>query len=318
MGEASNRSTPGSRSVTNPGSALLELAAASQREFVMCAPFAKEHVVTKVLSAVPAGVRVWLFTRWRPEEVAVGVSDTQVLSVVRSRGGVVYLYDQLHAKYYRNEQDVLLGSANLTATALGWNQNPNLELLVTSTQDAIETVEHILYKNCMVATDQLAREVDEIAALLPSVVRDVPAVRDAGRPDIWIPSLRMPSDLYTAYRYGSSSLAARSGEAAAEDLSVLDLPPGLDRGQFEALVAHRLRNMPVFAHIEDFLSEPRRFGEMRQLLARIARIDRKLAEESWQTTMRWMFEFLPQRYQCSTFRHSEVVSLTTSRVSCKQ
>lgn len=298
--------------MTNPGSALMELAAASQREFVMCAPFAKEHVVAKVLSVVPAGVRVWLFTRWRPDEVAAGVSDTQVLSVVRSRGGDVYLYDRLHAKYYRNEHGVLLGSANLTGTALGWNRNPNLELLVTSTYDAIDAVERILHESCTVATYQLAREVDEIAALLPAVARDVPAVKHAGEPDIWIPSLRMPSDLYRAYQYGAGSLAARSGGAAAEDLSVLDLPPGLDREQFETLVAHRLRNQPVFISIENHLSEPRRFGEMRQLLSRIAGIDRKEAEESWQTTMRWMFEFLPQRYQRSTFRHSEVISLTTS------
>src|SRR6478752_6932644 len=116
--------------MTTPGMALMELAAASRREFVMCAPFAKESVVSKVLSAVPKGVRIQLFTRWRPDEVAAGVSDTRVLSVVRSRGGAVYLYDRLHAKYYRNENDALIGSANLTATALGWGSNPNLELLV--------------------------------------------------------------------------------------------------------------------------------------------------------------------------------------------
>src|ERR1700758_8643 len=103
------------------GDALMDLAASSRCEFVMCAPFAKQAVVSRVMSVVPNDVEVALYTRWRPEEVAAGVSDTQGLPILRSRGGVVYLHDRLHAKFYRNESQVLLGSANLTATALGWS-----------------------------------------------------------------------------------------------------------------------------------------------------------------------------------------------------
>src|SRR5690348_14297285 len=91
------------RTMTELGDVLMELAASSREEFVMCAPFAKEAVVERVMSAVPVDVRVVLYTRWRPEEVAAGVSDTQVLQVLRSRGGPVYLHNRLHAKFYRNE-----------------------------------------------------------------------------------------------------------------------------------------------------------------------------------------------------------------------
>lgn len=299
--------------MTNLGSALVELAASSRREFIMCAPFAKERVVSEVLAAVPGGVQIRLFTRWRPDEVAAGVSDTEVLDVVRSRGGAVFLYDRLHAKYYRNEADVLIGSANLTATALGWSQNPNLELLVTSSQQEIDGVERLLIEESTEATDELAREVEAIAALLPSVVEDVAAAETVETAPIWIPTLRMPSDLYTAYRYGTGSLASRSGDAAAADLSVLDLPPGLDREQFYALVSHRLRSYPLFVHIDRFLDMQRRFGEMRQLLSRIAGLNRTRAEESWQTVLRWMSEFLPERYTHTIYRYSEVISLREAK-----
>lgn len=292
----------------------MELAAASRREFVMCAPFAKEGVVSEVLSAVPEGVRIQLFTRWRPDEVAAGVSDTQVLPAVRSRGGVVYLYDRLHAKYYRNEHDALIGSANLTATALGWRPNSNLELLVASTDSDIEVVERILGVESVLATEEIAREVDSLAALLPVFAPSAEVVKRAASPGLWIPRLRIPSDLYTAYRDGALALASRSGEAAAEDLSVLELPPGLDRAQFDALVGHRLRNQSLFRQIDHFLSAPRRFGEMRRYVRRILGCDQDQAEESWQTTMRWMFEFMPDRYLRNTFRHSEVVSLAMNEV----
>lgn len=68
------------------GDAVLDLAASSRREFVMCAPFAKAAVVREVLAAIPEGVQIALYTRWRPDEVAAGVSDTEVLPAVRGRG----------------------------------------------------------------------------------------------------------------------------------------------------------------------------------------------------------------------------------------
>jgi hypothetical protein len=280
----------------------------------MCAPFAKQRVVTEVLSVVPDGVKILLFTRWRPDEVAAGVSDTEVLSVIRSRGGAVYLHDRLHAKYYRNESGALLGSANLTATALGWVPISNLELLVASSDGAINSIEECLKSESVVATDEIAQEVEEIAQLLP-MRAEIPQTVASPEPtnNTWVPSLRMPSDLFTAYGRGTTSLASRSAAAAAADLSILDLPTGLNRAQFEILVGHRLRNQPLFRAIDEFLGEPRRFGEVRQLMGHIMGFDRDQAEESWQTTMRWMFEFLPERYSRQTFGYSEVVSLATTK-----
>lgn len=291
----------------------MELAAESRREFVMCAPFAKECVVSQVLSAVPDDVSIRLFTRWRPDEVAAGVSDTGVLGAVRSRGGAVLLHDRLHAKYYRHENGALIGSANLTATALGWSRNPNLELLIRSRDPEISPLEEYLSAHSIVATDEIAREVDAIAAMLPSVEVDEVIERGAD-PGIWIPALRMPSDLFAAYDGGPSSLATRSAGAAAADLQVLDLPVGLRRDQFYSLVGHRLSSQPVFAKIDEYLTQPRRFGEMRGMLSRGVGLDRDQAEQSWQTLVRWMLEFLPTRYAHSTFRHSEVVSRVSTKL----
>ncbi|MBP1819270.1 hypothetical protein [Mycobacterium sp. OAE908] len=293
---------------------LLELAAASRCELVLCAPFAKAAVVSDVLSAVPAGVRIVLFTRWRPDEVAAGVSDTQVLAVVRKSGGIVYLHDRLHAKFYRNESTALIGSANLTATALGWTHSPNLELLVASSDNDIDLMERELTENGTVATDEIAEEVDAIAELLPAGVKIAELSIPLTDSVCWIPQLRMPSDLFAAYEYGTLSLASRSADAAAADLSVLQLPPGLNRQQFDALVGHRLRSQPLIAQIDDFLSMPRRFGEMRELLSRVTGRDRDQAEQSWQTILRWLLEFLPERYSHNMFRHSEVVSLATTEM----
>lgn len=39
------------------------------------------------------------------------------------------LHPSLHAKFYRIDDVVLIGSANLTSSAMGWSQQPNLEIL---------------------------------------------------------------------------------------------------------------------------------------------------------------------------------------------
>ncbi|VEG45359.1 Uncharacterised protein [Mycolicibacterium flavescens] len=291
-----------------PGDRLLGLAASSRSEFVMCAPFAKQSVVAKLLSVLPVGVEPVLYTRWRPEEVAAGVSDTEVLKVMRSRGGTVHLHDRLHAKYFRNDTSLLIGSANLTGAALGWAPNPNLELLVESRDGDVRELERLLEFECTYATDEIASEIERIAQLLPAPVELVEIPTSAATEMSWIPSLRIPSDLYIAYSRGPSSLASRSAASAASDLAALDLPLGLDESQFRTLVGYRLQSQPLFRSIDDFLHESRRFGEMREMISRLTGLDRGGAEEVWQTVMRWMLEFLPDRYTCDVYRRSEVMS----------
>lgn len=294
------------------GEKLVDLAASTEHEFVMCAPFAKKAVVDRVLASLRADVKVSLFTRWRPEEIAAGVSDTGVLPSVRSREGRVYLHDHLHAKYYRNENHLLLGSANLTATALGWTPTPNIELLVEAGLDAVGEVERYLLTESVQATDAIAREVEDIAKLFPKAIPPLNTGPDPNtRVDVWVPNLRVPSDLYSAYSNGLDRMTTRSAAAAAVDLAVLDLPPGLDGQQFRTLVGHRLRSQALFRDIDQHLERPRRFGDVRRKLSELTGYERDRADEAWQTMMRWMLEFLPERYARDATRHSEVMRRIT-------
>ena len=113
------------------GTRFLAMCASVERELVLCAPFIKTGVIIRALEAVPTPTTIEVFTRWRPDEVAAGVCDTAILSLVEDRGGTVHLCDRLHAKYVRADAEAWVGSANLTAAALGWSATPNLELMLT-------------------------------------------------------------------------------------------------------------------------------------------------------------------------------------------
>src|SRR5438477_11317897 len=102
------------------GDQLLQACGNARSRLTLCAPFVKASVFRRVLDVTPDSVVIELFTRWRPDEVAAGVSDTAVLALLEKRGGSVMLCDRLHAKFVRFDDRTLLGSANLPATALGW------------------------------------------------------------------------------------------------------------------------------------------------------------------------------------------------------
>jgi hypothetical protein len=294
------------------GEHLLGVVAEARREVVLCAPFAKTGVIARVLTSMDASASLKVITRWRPEEVAAGVSDTGILALVEQRGGSVLLCDRLHAKYVRSDDRVLIGSANLTATALGWTSAPNLELLVEVLSDTPEVLEleQVLGREAIPATAELAHEVARAAALLPQTQPELETVAESDRvasAATWYPRLREPGDLFLAYSTGADRLSRASAAAATHDLAALQLPAGLQQPAFLALVESRLLQSPVVQALDDVLLEPRRFGFVRDTLAERLDLARDEADFAWQTLMRWLLEFLPQRYERRVTNWSEVV-----------
>lgn len=290
------------------GARVLELARSARRELVLCAPFVKAGVLQKILGEVDRSTVVTLFTRWRPEEVAAGVSDTDVLPLVREHGGDVWLHDRLHAKFYRSESQALMGSANLTGAALGWSPTANLELLLNVDTNSFATLEERLRQESTEATEDLAREMDDIAEHLAFLVHERPQIITEAQPGwVWVPLLRQPQDLYVAYSHGFERLAVNSAAAARQDLAALECPAGLGRGQFYRVVSARLRQQPIVHYVDDYLVAPRRFGEVAEFLGAKLSLEREEAQLVWQTLMRWLLEFLPNQYGLQVPNWSEVM-----------
>lgn len=294
------------------GEHLLDVVRATREELVLCAPFAKLGVLSRLLAAVGPDVRITLITRWRPEEVAAGVSDTSVLPAVQERGGKVLLCHRLHAKYVRSDERVLIGSANLTATALGWTATPNLELLTEVPRDTqqIRELEDRLTMEVVEATADLAAEIEEAAALLPRTVPEIQLAdvdQEGGLMTAWYPALRAPRDLYVAYSSGIDRLTSASARAAATDLAALELPSGLDEPAFEAVVRSRLLQSPLVQTIDELLKTSQRFGAVRAVIQERLELTREEADFAWQTLMRWLLEFFPERYDRRVGNWSEVL-----------
>lgn len=124
----------------------------------------------------------------------------------------------------------------------------------------------------------------------------------------WLPTLRNPEDLYFAYTNEYDKLTNIAYQNAIIDLSVFDLPQNLNKTLFNLYISIQLLEKPIIQEIDDFVTTPRRFGEVCDYLNKIKgeEIDYINIKIQWQTLMRWFLYFLPSRYGLSVPNYSEI------------
>lgn len=199
------------------GDRLRQFLTPEDGEVLLVAPFVKAAVVAALLAAVPDAVPVRCVTRWRAEEVLTGVSDLEVADVVAARPGTrLLLLPDLHAKLYIRGDRCLVGSANLTQTALGWSSRSNAELLVEVDRSDPDV---------MVFEDVLREAVPADESRRADVAAAVEALKAAG----WTPPLRDSTshaggDLYEIPPWGGD--AERPADNAANGWTAAGGGPG--------------------------------------------------------------------------------------------
>lgn len=315
-----------------PGNVLLEAAESCEVDALLVAPFVKVGAVRALFERLESRVPVRCVTRWRLEELATGVSDLEVWSLFSGREHCqLLLVDDLHAKYFRFDRRVYVGSANLTLKGLGWAVQSNLEAMVSvdfgelgvepfekAVLSGAVQVDQAMYEEFRSALElfaldrvplapEAADELSRLEAPVGESENGFPREGGLAPGDIWLPVCRSPEYVYEAYAHREPLLSVSAKQAALLDLAHLKVPTGLSERQFRLVVRGRLLASVLLRKIDDFLIVPRRFGEMRRWIAGQAAVtDPTLA---WQTAMRWLLYFLPDRYSVDVANYSEVIRL---------
>lgn len=304
------------------GLRLENLVRHAQQELVLVAPFIKAVPFRRLLALAADSIPVTVVTRWKPEEVALGVSDLEIWETVKERASTeLRLCSALHAKYYRADQSCLVGSSNLTARALGWASSSNTELLlpIPAANEHIVGFESQLLESSSPVDDSVVDFIRDAAAQLqisrpsPSSAEELAeeaSATPACRAGDWVPLLRHPEELYSFYEGDCDSMTGPARAAAATDLTALDVPRGLSGAQFGGDVGAQMLQSAVVAAVDAYLVESQRFGAVADFLfdqlnkRGVAPTDRDAA---WQTLMRWLLFFLPGRYVHSVPHYSEIM-----------
>lgn len=281
------------------GDRLLKHLASAKRDALICAPFIKAGVLTKLLLAIPADISVRVVTRWHAKEVAAGVSDLETFDIVSRRARTsLFLLDRLHAKIYLADGAGLVGSANLTGAALGWSDTPNVEFL--SFVDGESEDLHFCLAQLEAARPASADERDRIleeSQRFPSLELADDATTTAPA-RLWLPRLGAPSRLYQAYapelrdRLSTSVLSA-----ASSDLTALGIPPGLDEVSFRSATEAAFQAMPTIKQLLDAADEDLDDLHAIELIGEMQVSEDLSAEQQWLIVREWMTSFLGDRYE---------------------
>ena len=235
------------------GERLKALLAAARSRVVLCAPFMQARVVETLLSVVADDVMVRMVTRWRAVEVAAGVSDLGVFEVANRRARTeLFLLNDLHAKIFVADDHCLVGSANLTGSALGWSEFSNVELLVSvpiENEDVTVLLQQL--EEAEPATFARLSEVErEAAALAVGSWIDGSPVTGEDRSRVWLPKCAAPDRLFDIYNDPDTvRVAEETRQDGLADLRDLGIRPGLSQERFVEAVSGALRRVPSISRI---------------------------------------------------------------------
>ena len=133
-----------------PADEIIELLSSARKSALIVAPFVRSESLSPLLDSVPLNIETVVVTRWRPADLLAGVSDLDIYDVAEEKAVQLHLRNDLHAKMFAADDKCLVGSVNVTHTALGWRSPSNFELLtpVARTASHIVEFENALLVSC--------------------------------------------------------------------------------------------------------------------------------------------------------------------------
>ena len=289
-----------------PGDSIIALLSNAQNNVLIVAPFVQSESLTRLLESIPLKTETVVVTRWRPADLIAGVSDLKIYEVVKRRAAKLYLRNDLHAKLYSADNNCLVGSVNVTQMGLGWRNSSNFELLtqVSRTSGHIVEFENALLAGAVRATSELRDCLQEMIESL-NVLTKVKSIKQVERmaagmlPPGWIPLIRNPDELYSAY-LGSKDVSRTALKTMQEELTQLGTVSGMDEVEFKAWVAASIIQTPLVAGVMRCIDQKGQVTEdvLKDLLTKIGiDVERYRSRDLLEILERWLTYFLPSKYE---------------------
>ena len=240
---------------TSPWSTLMTLCK-DAKTAVIVAPYMKTGALERVIAAIPDGASVTCVSRWTPNDIQSGVTDLACRELILARNGKFLLHDRLHAKYYRFDNQVLIGSSNLTRPGMNIDGSGNLEILCPSPPEFDAMVfESLLLQEAYQVSDADFALWSRIPQI-PQRDQTISQHHDPGSPVGWKPTTRRPEYLWLAYqRRGDEIPLVEQGEIANQEIKSLGIPNGLAEQQFNDWIRLSLMTSPFVKSVRANLDE---------------------------------------------------------------
>ena len=272
---------------------VMQQSATGAKDVFLSAPYIKRDTLAWLLNLIDGSTGLTCVSRWRRSDVVSGVSDRECRQIIMERKGDFRLHQSLHAKYYRFDEVVLVGSANLTGAGLGYSKWPNLEVLCAPTDpthwERFES--RLLSESYTLKDDEYQRWLQIEAtgrAMDPSPGGTVTAESE---PVNWEPRTREPEHLWLAYCGMEQSIPGDDERrAASNDLSELDMPIGLGKDDFDHWVVGALLESAWVGRVRSLWGRDRM--EVRTMLEQEWDMEPASVERARETLESWILRYL--------------------------
>lgn len=267
----------------------------SAHSVLVVAPYIKADLLSALMDSLLPGASVECVTRWTPLDIRMGASDLECREIVIRRGGSFRLHNSLHAKYYRFDEHVLVGSANLTASGLSHPHKGNFEILC---EPAPSFNRHAFERELMANSRELSDEefqtwsgiqvdIQRFSGQMPVMTSHQANPADL---DNWMPQTRNPMYLWHLYTDRVYEIVyPEQRELAQSDLWALQVPADLPREEFSAWVKAALIASPFV----DTVRQAAKYDEQEawDFLAERWKISLPEAHRLLETTNYWLRHF---------------------------
>ena len=272
---------------------LLTLLSKDAQSLVIAAPYIKADALLRVLASTNTEASLVCVTRWIPHDLALGASDVECRELVVGFGGSFRLHPSLHAKFYHLDDVVLIGSANLTLSALGWSDGPNLEILCQAGSDFdFRAFEQALLDDSREVTDADFKRWQAISRIEANLGRQL--TEGQQRLSAWRPRTRDPIHLELSYQGRVDEIASLDEQRAARrDLQALAIPSGLSREEVRLWATSCLLATP-FTNAVLRLSQAKDATSSYRLLATRHHLNITEARRSMETVLNWLAFLAPE------------------------
>ena len=264
----------------------------AKNEIFIAAPYVKIGIVSKLEIPKELASKSVFVCRWRLDDVLSGATDIGIYPLLRDQGIRVLLHPNLHAKYYRFDNNILMGSANLTSNGLISDETGSLEALTLLLKNpSTSNFEMKIIKESVEVDDELYSEY--LAILDSNFVSE-----QFDKIDFYWPNFTSFEEVWSIYNEDDSSKSLKS----------LLIPPTLEKSKLKSFIKIRLKEFSNIQRIEKFLEsgiDGRRFGEVRAL---IRDMDESIDETSaWQNLMSLLLDLFPETYEYFRPNHTEII-----------
>ena len=288
------------------GDTIGKLFGKAQNDVLIIAPFIRTEALSRLINFIGKQVAIKIVTRWRPSDLVAGASDLGVFDLAQKRQIPLFLRNDLHAKLFIADSTCLVGSANITATGLGFRVPANFELLVEIPRTSPEIVdfEKILFNGAIQATKELQNQlqilIDDLdkSDTITSRITDQESTITALYPN-WVPQTMNPEELYSVYLDDVSKLS-RTAKIMKQELQPFGLPSGLTIKDFRAWIASSISQTPLVNMVDEHIKEHGAINEthLQKVLITIGVDTKKYSSHNvLQVLERWLTYFLSSDFE---------------------